>query len=77
MAESGFKGFENKDCEYYPCHNFEKINCIFCFCPLYSLNDCGGSYTVLKNGNKDCSNCELPHKDGGYDYVVEFLKKKK
>ena len=28
---------------------------------------------MTEDGNKDCSECNLPHTD--YDYVIEFLKK--
>jgi len=72
-TKNSYKYFCNKDCEYYPCHNFKRINCIFCYCPIYSF-DCGGNYIILKNGIKDCSKCELPHTEKGYDYVVKFLK---
>ena len=71
--KNSYKYFANKDCEYYPCHNFENINCVFCFCPLY-LYDCGGKYKILDNGRKDCSGCETPHKENGYDYIIEFLE---
>lgn len=71
-----YKHFQNTKCEYYPCHNLkegEEINCIFCYCPLYLLGDkCGGTFTILDNGIKDCSNCMVPHKD--YDYVVSRLQ---
>ncbi len=43
-----YKFFQNKKCEYYPCHkvdNQDEFNCMFCFCPLYMLKDtCGGNY---------------------------------
>lgn len=71
-----YKFFENKMCEFYPCHKAEQINCLFCFCPLYTI-DCGGSCeTVIgKDGKqiKDCSNCLLPHLEGGYEYVIKRL----
>ncbi len=69
--------FQNKDCEYYPCHNMEEMNCLFCFCPLYPMSDCGGYYTTItgKDGNaiKDCSNCQLPHTKDGYDIIIQKL----
>ena len=72
----GYKFFENKDCEYYPCHKAERINCLFCFCPLYST-DCGGNCKWIydRKGNliKDCSDCIIPHTDGGYEYVTGRL----
>jgi Zn-finger protein len=72
MGEN-YKFFENRKCEFYPCHAFNRINCLFCFCPLYPL-DCGGGFTVT-NGIKDCSGCALPHLEGGYEFVVAKLKK--
>lgn len=72
----GYKFFENKDCEYYPCHKAERINCLFCFCPLYST-DCGGNCKWIydRNGKliKDCSDCIIPHTEGGYEYVTGRL----
>lgn len=70
-----YKFFTNKECEYYPCHNVENINCLFCFCPLYFLGKCGGNYMVLENGLKDCSKCTIPHSEKGYDYIIKKIKK--
>ena len=67
--------FCNKECEYFPCHttkDVDEFNCLFCYCPLYSLKDCGGGYATLPNGVKDCSGCTLPHYH--YDYVVNKLR---
>ncbi len=66
--------FCNRDCPYFPCHALpeEEFNCLFCYCPLYALGeDCGGSYTILPSGVKDCSNCVFPHKRENYARVVE------
>lgn len=69
--------FENKECEFYPCHNSEKVNCLFCFCPLYEM-ECGGNFEMIEGENgkmiKDCSKCNIPHTENGYDYVIERLK---
>lgn len=79
--KNSFKFFQNKDCEYFPCHNFsnkEYFNCLFCYCPLYFLNEnCTGNFTIIKSteGNiKDCSNCILPHIHKNYDKVIKLLK---
>lgn len=69
-----YKFFENNNCEYYPCHPMGMINCKFCFCPLYPLSDCGGTYSLLENGKKDCSGCIVVHEEFGHDFVVEKLK---
>ena len=75
MADHSF--FQNKKCEYFPCHktgNAENFNCLFCFCPLYALGDqCGGNFTYLDNGIKDCSNCLKPHKKENYDQIMQQL----
>ena len=68
--------FKNCNCEYFPSHkteNEDEFNCLFCFCPLYNLPDCGGNFCLTANGNKDCSNCLLPHKAGNYDYIISKL----
>ena len=68
-----YKFFQNKECEWFPCHstqNKDKFNCMFCFCPLYCTN-CDGNYKILDNGIKDCTSCTLPHFN--YDYVIDKL----
>ena len=71
-----FKWFTNILCEFYPCHsNIAQINCLFCYCPLYTLDDCGGDYdyTILDDG-KDCSGCIFPHDiDHGWNEVMDGL----
>ena len=69
---SGYKFFQNKECEFFPCHTSVTVNCLFCFCPLYPLKECGGTYTYTERGIKDCSGCTLPHED--YDFVIRKLK---
>ena len=68
-----YKYIENRSCEYYPCHNMENMNCLFCYCPLY-LTDCGGSYNILSNGIKDCSNCTIPHVEKNYEYILSKFR---
>lgn len=86
MSEN-YKFFQNKKCEYFPCHKTkdeEHFNCLFCYCPLYALGDkCGGNFKYLDGGIKDCSNCLVPHSPKGYDYIIskyseilELAKKK-
>lgn len=70
-----FKFFQNKKCEYFPCHNvknIEKFNCLFCYCPLYFLEDCGGN-NVFEKGVKNCTNCMIPHSEKGYDYIIKKI----
>ena len=73
--KNSYRYFENRDCQYYPCHEgMGEINCLFCYCPLYALGDkCGGSFTYLENGIKDCSRCLIPHRPENYDKIMEKM----
>lgn len=65
---------QNRACAYFPCHTTddpEHFNCLFCYCPLYRYQNCGGNPSYLVNGIKDCSNCKVPHYH--YDYIVKKL----
>lgn len=71
--------FENRDCQYYPCHNLDEINCLFCYCPLYSLEDCPGEYRWVDKGDKKiktCIDCTFPHIRENYCEVIKNLKEK-
>ena len=67
--------FQNKECEYFPCHggaNPENFSCLFCYCPLYALGDrCGGAFRYTEDGFKDCSGCQIPHKRENYGRILE------
>lgn len=71
--------FENRECEYFPCHEgLEEFNCIFCYCPLNRFEKCLGKPEFIDgNGKKikDCSNCTFPHRPENYDKIIEFLRK--
>jgi Zn-finger protein len=75
---NSYSFFANTDCKYNKCHGTtidrEDFNCIFCYCPLYRLENCPGNYTILPNGVKDCSACDLPHRAENYETIVELLK---
>lgn len=75
MANYDF--FQNKECEYFPCHacaDQESFSCLFCYCPLYALGDkCGGNFTYLENGIKDCSGCLKPHRRENYPRIMEKM----
>ena len=68
-----YKFFQNKACEYFPCHQGadpERFNCLFCFCPLYALGEkCGGKFRYTEDGIKDCSDCRVPHVPENYDRI--------
>lgn len=74
MQINNYSFFQNKNCQFFPCHNLKNLNCLFCFCPLYHYRNCGGTYSILKNGLKDCSKCTIPHSKNGYEYIIDFLK---
>jgi Zn-finger protein len=69
--------FENRDCEYYPCHKIETegFNCLFCFCPLYFAICPGTPHYEEQNRVmfKTCTECEYPHRPENYQAIVEFI----
>ncbi len=73
--DKGFSFYQNKACEYFPCHKTnkpEEFNCLFCYCPLYALKDkCGGNFKVTEDGIKDCSACMVPHVKKNYGYIMD------
>ena len=78
--KNSYRFFENKDCQYFPCHKgITDFNCLFCYCPLYRLEHCPGKPQYLeKDGSaiKVCTDCTFPHKPENYDMIIELLKKK-
>ena len=70
--------FQNRACEYFPCHEGVEesaFNCLFCYCPLYALGKaCGGNCRYNEKGNKDCSACVFPHVRDNYDKVVSWYR---
>ena len=75
MAHYDF--FQNKECEYFPCHKGadpEGFSCLFCYCPLYALGDkCGGHFSYTEKGIKDCSGCLVPHRRENYDQIMDKM----
>ena len=68
--------FVNRECEYYPCHDVsdDKFSCLFCYCPLYGVEDCGGNYTYSDKGIRNCRDCTFPHDRDNYAGVIKKLK---
>ena len=66
--------FSHRDCEFFPCHKTndpDNFNCLFCYCPLYTLGDqCGGNFRRTDTGIKDCSRCLLPHNRASFGYIT-------
>lgn len=71
--------FANTECRFYPCHRgIEEINCLFCYCPLYHMEDCPGNPAFIeKDGRriKVCTDCTFPHRAENYDAVIETLRR--
>jgi len=79
MHVNSSRFFQNRECEYFPCHtprngDTEDFSCLMCYCPLYSYRDCGGNYTLYDGEHKDCSLCDLPHYN--YEYIITKLEAK-
>ncbi len=72
-----YKFFQNRECEYFPCHQTdhpEDFNCLFCYCPLYCMGkECGGKFVYLENGIKSCMDCMKPHRRENYDMIIGQL----
>lgn len=76
--DSSSRFFENKACEYYPCHKgVTGFNCLFCYCPMYTLENCPGNPDYMEKDGKRikvCTNCTFPHQAQNYDAVMKVLK---
>ena len=74
-ASPAYQFFQNRFCEYFPCHKGveeKDFNCLFCYCPLYALGDrCGGNFRYTDSGVKDCTNCSFPHRRENYRAVLK------
>ena len=72
--ECNYSFTQHRACEFFPCHQTDdpdNFNCLFCYCPLYTLGSkCGGNFVYLENGHKDCSNCLVPHRRSSYSYII-------
>ena len=73
-----FKYFENRACEFFPCHPdaTDGHNCMFCRCPLYKNPVCpgteDGTAITLDNGVKDCTNCEWNHRYNNSEFLSRY-----
>lgn len=69
-----FNFYQNRECEYFPCHEGipeEDFNCLFCYCPLYALGrKCGGGCVYTEHGYKSCAECTFPHWPDNYYKVL-------
>ena len=76
--KNSFAFFENKECQYYPCHEgLEELNCLFCYCPLYFLPECPGNREVIQRKDviiRSCMNCDYPHRPENYGEIMRILQ---
>ena len=79
MSEKHYSYFQNRECEFFPCHEGieeAEFNCLFCYCPLYALGeDCGGDFVYKESGAKSCVHCAFPHRRGNYDEILRRFPK--
>ena len=73
--EKHYSFFQNRACEFFPCHEGvpeEDFNCLFCYCPLYALGEkCGGGYVYTEKGVKSCERCAFPHRRESYALLLK------
>ena len=78
--ENSYRFFENQECKYFPCHKgLDEFNCLFCYCPMYSIRDCPGNPQFVEKKGKIimvCTNCTFPHQPENYDRIVSILKER-
>lgn len=60
--------FSNYLCKFYPCHNVNQNNCLFCYCPLF-FNCNERNYE-----GKKCEECYYPHMRSNYNKIIRKLK---
>ena len=76
--DNSYKYFENRDCKYYPCHEgIEELNCLFCYCPFYRLENCPGDPSFREKEGKRikiCTGCTFPHRAENYDRIIEIIR---
>ena len=79
--ENSHKYFENRDCKYYPCHEgIDEVNCMFCFCPMYGIEECPGKPEYIEKEGvkvKKCTGCTFPHKPENYEHIMQVLRERR
>ena len=82
MISNSYRFFQNRECEFFPCHEVQDedaFNCLFCYCPLYLDDNCLGSpeYIITGRGQriKDCSSCLVVHSPEMYYKVIAHLRR--
>ena len=80
--ENSYKYFENRECRYFPCHSGADpdtagFNCLFCYCPLYHMENCPGNKSYKETDGrkiKVCTGCSFPHRPESYELIMRMLK---
>lgn len=79
QIENSYRFFENRVCEYFPCHKgLENFNCLFCYCPFYGRENCPGNPKYKEKNDKRikvCTDCTFVHQPENYEVILELLKK--
>lgn len=77
--KNSYRFFKNKECDYFPCHEgLDNFNCLFCYCPMYHVENCPGNPVYKEKDGKHlkiCTNCTFPHKAENYDKIIEVIKR--
>lgn len=81
MVRNSYCFFENRECEYFPCHKgLEALNCLFCYCPLYDMEHCPGEPRYIKREGeriKECTYCTYPHQPEHYEKIIRILERQR
>ena len=75
--ENSHRFFRNIDCRYFPCHQVSdetSFNCLFLFLSAISGRRLRRTFKMTAKGIKDCTDCKIPHRPEGYDYIIKKLK---
>ena len=60
--------FQNRECPHFPCHRgiaAEEFNCLFCYCPLYTLGKrCGGELHLYRKRREELQRLRFPALQG-------------
>ena len=77
-SKDGAYGYANRACRFFPCHTMdpECFSCLFCYCPLYGLEDCGGEFTRNADGIKNCTECTYVHDRRNYGEIIRKIREK-
>lgn len=75
--ENSYRFFQNNECKYFPCHKLAgDFNCMFCYCPMYTMDNCPGNPEYIESKGrriKACTNCTFPHRPENYDSIMKIL----